>query len=324
MENHIKDLLNKYLSGRINKGELEHIRHSVSQMSNHELDKVLSEVWDEYDGMKKIDDFDLILKKIQPKKKVFRFGLVASVAASILICTLIGIQIYFYKDNRRLNEFIHKDIVMNVESGERTNITLPDGTKVSLNAGTTISYSGDYGLVSREVKLDGEAFMDVVKDREKPFRVNTEYVGIEVLGTKFNINAYSSSELIETTLIGGSIKLTTKGDRKQTVVMSPSEKAIYNKKTDQLSITKQSSTHFETAWLEGKLVFRSAEFKDVLSKLEKRYGVNIEIVNMEKYPTDSFYGTFKEDYVNGVLKILQLHYDFTYTDNDGDIKIYLK
>lgn len=324
MENHIKDLLNKYLSGRINKDELEHIRCSVSRMPDQELDKVLYEVWNEYEGTKQINDFDLILNKIQPEKKVFRFRFVASVAASVLICMLMGLQVYFYKDNKRLNDFIHRDIVMNMESGERTNITLPDGTKMSLNAGSTISYSADYGLISREVKLDGEAFMDVVKDKEKPFRLQTQFVGIEVLGTKFNVNAYSSSELIETTLIDGSIKLTTKGDKQQTIIMSPNEKAVYNIKSGLLSITQLSSTHLEVAWLEGKLVFRSAGFKDIINKLEQRYGVSIEIVDMEKYNTDLFTGSFKEDYVNGVLKILQLHYNFTYTEKDGNIRISLK
>lgn len=324
MENHIKELFKKYISGRINKTERENIRNSVSLMSNKELDHVLSDVWNEYDGYKEINEFNLLLDKIRPRKRILRLRIVASMAASLIICVMIGIQLYYYNDNKKLNQFVSQDITMNVESGERTNITLPDGTKVALNAGTSMSYSVDYGLRTREVRMAGEAFLDVAKDPEKPFKLTTEYVGIEVLGTKFNINAYTNSDLVEATLIEGSVKLTTKGMKTQTITMKPNEKAVYNKKSDELSVTQKATTHFETAWLEGKLVFRSAEFKEILRKLERRYGVEIVITNIEKYNTDLFTGTFKEDYVNGVLKILQLHYNFTYTDNDGYIQILFK
>lgn len=300
------------------------MKESVSRMSNGELDEILSDIWNEYDGTKEINDFNVILNKIRPRKRIIRMRVIASVAASLLIFTLIGFQIYFYKDNKRLNDFISKDVVMSVESGERSSIILPDGTKVLLNAASTLSYSVDYGLVSREVKLAGEAFVEVVKNTTKPFKLHTEFVGIEVLGTKFNINAYTESDIVEATLIDGSVKLTTKGGKKQAVIMLPNDKAVYNKKTDELSVTKRASTQFETAWLEGKLVFRSAEFKDILKKLEQRYGVEIIVTNMERYNTDLFTGTFAEDYVNGVLRILQLHYNFTYREGDGNISITFK
>ncbi len=324
MENHIKTLFRNYITGKANKAEREDIRHTVARMPDTELDGILSELWNEYDGSKEINEFESIISKIRPQKKIFRLRYVATVAASILICTMIGLQIYFYNDNKRLSNFISQDVVMRVQSGERTDITLPDGTKVSLNSGTTLSYSVDYGLVTREVKLVGEAFLDVVKKPHIPFRLNTEFVGIEVLGTKFNINAYTESDIVETTLLEGSVRLTTKGIKSQTIVMAPNEKAVYNKKNDQLSVIKKASSNFETAWLEGKLVFRMTEFKDIMKKLEQRYGVEIEMVNIEKYNTDLFNGTFKEDYINGVLKILQLHYDFTYTDDNGNIRIIWK
>ncbi|NDV60741.1 FecR family protein [Bacteroides sp. 519] len=323
MDNHIKELFKKYISDKANKADRKKIREAVSLMPDKELDHTLSDIWNEYDGTKEIDGFNLITNKIQPRRRITSIRIIASVAASLLICTMIGLQVYYYINNKKLNNFINQEVAMSVQSGERTDITLPDGTKMTLNAGTAISYSVDYGLVKREVKLTGEAFFDVAKNPEKPFILNTEYVGIEVLGTKFNISAYTEFNEVETTLLEGSVKLTTKGIRKQTIVMQPNDKAVYNKETDELSVTKKTAIHLETAWLEGKLVFRSADFKNILKKLEQRYGVEIIIRNPEKYNMDLFTGTFKEDYVNGVLKILQLHYNFTYTEDDGKIHITL-
>lgn len=324
MEKHLKHLLEKFILGKANKAERKNIRDSVSQISDRELEKILSDIWESYNGPKAINEFNLLMDQIRPRKKRFQLTPVLLIAASLFICIMMGLQVYYYSDNQRLNNFIRQEVTMKVESGERTNITLPDGTKVALNAGTTISYSVDYGLVAREVKLAGEAFLDVIKDPEKPFRLNTEYVGIEVLGTKFNISAYTNHDLVETTLIEGTVKLTTKKANVQSVIMSANDKAVYSKKSDKLSITQNVTTHTETAWLDGKLVFRSTQFLEILKKLELRYGVKIAVDNMDKYSTDLFTGTFKEDSANGVLNILQLHYNFTYTNESGNIHIHLE
>jgi len=324
MENQLKHLVEKFIWGKTNKTERKNIRESVSQISDKELEEILSDIWDNYNGSKAINEFNSLMSQLRPHRKKIQVRSMLLVAASFLICIMMGLQVYYYMDNQRLSDFISQEVTMKVESGERTDITLPDGTTVALNAGTTISYSVDYGLVAREVKMAGEAFLDVVKNPNKPFRLNTEYVSIEVLGTKFNVSAYSNYDLVETVLVEGSVKLTTKGAKAQTVTMSANDKAVYSKKIDQLSVTKNSTTYTETAWLDGKLVFRSAQFKEILEKLELRYGVKIFIDNMEKYNTDLFTGTFKEDSANGILKILQLHYNFTYTNESGDIHIILK
>jgi ferric-dicitrate binding protein FerR (iron transport regulator) len=117
----------------------------------------------------------------------------------------------------------------------------------------------------------------------------------------------------------GSVRLTTKGTKTRTVILSPHEKATYYKSRDILSVS-QTNTHFETAWLRGELVFRSARFSEIIDKLEKRYGIDIEIHGKD-YDKDLFTGNFKEDYVNNILKILQIHYNFTYTETNGKILV---
>ena len=86
-----------------------------------------------------------------------------------------------------------------VPAGQRINITLADGTNVWLNARTTIQYPITFNEKERLVKLDGEAYFDVTKDKSKPFIVQTNNYNVEVLGTKFDVDSYSETEIFETT-----------------------------------------------------------------------------------------------------------------------------
>jgi ferric-dicitrate binding protein FerR (iron transport regulator) len=250
------------------------------------------------------------------QRTLFKVG---KIAAAILIPLIIGLNIYYYTDNKKLADFVAGSTSVNIASGEKAQITLPDGTVIFLNAATSISYPSDFGLKGREIFLSGEAYLDVVKNEKIPFYVNTDLIRIKVLGTKFNVSAYDDSSIIEASLVEGSIELTTKGAKPQSVTLSPLEKVTYYKEHDILSIFK-TSTHFETAWLRGELVFRSVKFSDIVSKLERRYGVNIEIIGTD-YNKHLFTGSFKEDYIDSVLKILQLHYNFKYTKTGDEISI---
>ena len=102
-----------------------------------------------------------------------------------------------------------------VPAGQRINITLVDGTNVWLNARTSLSYPVKFGKNNRQVVLDGEAYFDVTKDKSKPFIVQTDNYNVEVLGTKFDVNAYSETGEFETTLMSGSVKVASASDSKQ-------------------------------------------------------------------------------------------------------------
>ena len=315
MEN-IRELLEKHISGKINSEERKNLKKSLSVLSDIELSNILSDMWDHYDHkMSFDDDIDKLIEKLQivpqHKKKYSLFYSVMTGVAAVLIPFIVFLNIYYYIDNRKFNDFVAGVTGIDVTSGEKTSITLPDGSNISLNAATSISYPVDFGLNKREITLSGEAFLDVARNEKIPFVVKTDMVFIEVLGTKFNVNAYDNSDIVETSLLEGSVKLTTRGAKAKSVILSPFEKATYHKKNDIMTVS-QTNTHFETAWLRGDLVFRSANFSDIMNKLEQRYGVDIEIAG-DSYDKDLFTGSFKESYVNGVLKILQIHYDFEYS-----------
>ena len=326
MEKHINNLLNKFINENITPDERKVMKNSVTELSDEELKQAMSDVWEQYETKATSPvAFEQIARKLSIKSQSsMRHTLlfIAKVAAVIAIPLLIGIQIHLYITNDKLNKFIDQQLAIQVESGEKAAITLPDGTKVYLNAATSLSYPSDFGLYQREIYLTGEAYLEVAKYAEKPFHVHTDDVEIEVLGTKFNVNSYPDQDEVETTLIEGAVKLTTKNNSQHPIIMKPSQKVIYSKKNHQLS-SRQTTGHFETAWTQGELVFRSAKFSDIIEKLKKRYGVEIQITG-DKYNTDLFTGSFKEEYIHGVLRLLQMHYQFTYTEKNGKILIRMK
>ncbi len=326
MEKHLNSLLYKFVNDNITPSERSALKKSVAELSDQELRQAISDVWEHYetDAVPPVS-FEQIartlsIKHQSPVRRTLLF--VAKVAAAIAIPLLVGMQVRLFIANSELNEFVDRQSSVQVKSGEMAEVTLPDGTKVCLNAATTLSYSGDFGLEQRNIFLTGEAYLEVAKDTLKPFRVHTDAVEIEVLGTKFNINAYPDQDEVETTLIEGSVKLTTNGDCPHSIIMSPNQKVIYSKENHRLS-SVQTTGNFETAWTRGELVFRSARFSDVIDRLEKRYGVEIQ-VSGDKYSTDLFTGSFKEEYIHGVLKLLQMHYQFNYTEKNGKILIEMK
>lgn len=323
MEEHIKRLLNKYIESCLNSEERNSLKQQIASLSDNELTGVLSEIWEEYSLNPNCPvNFDELTKKIQTgtvQGSTRRLPLIIQIAASILLVISLSLSIYLYHDNKNLSNFLHKDITVHVNSGDKSNLLLPDGTEVFLNSETNLTYPSNFGYKQREVTIEGEAYMKIAKDKQVPFFIHTKSIVIEVLGTEFNLTSYDN--MIETTLIEGSVKLTTKGKSPQTTHLAPNQKAVYDIENNELTIT-ETSTYFETAWMRGELIFRSTNFADMMKKLQMRYGVTISIEN-NRYDPDLFSGSFKESSVYGILKNLQLHYNFTYTIKDDD-KIHIR
>ena len=153
--------------------------------------------------------------------------------ASVIILTLT--INYLYQEYKSENEVIAMNTV-SVPAGQRTNITLPDGTNVWLNARTTLQYPVTFSQKQRTVFLKGEAYFDVTKKKKTPFIVRTDKYDIEVLGTQFDVDAYPDQTAFETTLMKGSVKVTSQHFPEQTITLKPHHKAYV--KDGQLAVTK--------------------------------------------------------------------------------------
>lgn len=230
------------------------------------------------------------------------------------------------------------------QNGHKTNLVLPDGTKVWLNAGSTLTYDKQFNASVREVSLSGEAFFDVVKNTGKPFIIHAGDMQIRVLGTAFNVRCYPDEKNAETSLVRGSLEVSLSGNERkyllkpnQKLTVAQSKDLKKTKKTDtnnkqdnprfnsgivlsSLSVLPQDNSIVETSWVNNKLVFRSETFEEVARKMERWYGVNITI-NGEKLKEKIFTGIFENETVEQALDAMRLVTPFSFTASANQIII---
>ncbi|TMU55729.1 FecR family protein [Flagellimonas algicola] len=208
-----------------------------------------------------------------------------------------------------------------VPYGQTFKLTLSDGTKVWLNAGTSFRFPQflDASTQNRVVYLNGEAYFDVAKDKERPFIVNAENLDIEVLGTQFNVSAYKSDGEIATTLVEGSVSVYENSNPDTKVLLSPSYQASFVKENG--SITKNRvDTRIYTGWMENRLIIDNLSFAQILDKLERSHNVSI-INNATHLEDEIFKGEFENESINSVLGTIASSTPFTYTIENNVITI---
>lgn len=158
--------------------------------------------------------------------------------------------------------------------GRQYQMTLPDGTKVWLNAASRITFPTAFTGAERKVTISGEAYFEVARHADKPFIVSAGGAGIEVLGTSFNINAYSDESTVKATLLEGSIKVVPSkdGSSKTGVVLKPGQQAIVN---DQLQVNADINIEQVIAWKNGLFYFNSTGIATVMQQLSRWYDIDV-------------------------------------------------
>jgi len=206
---------------------------------------------------------------------------------------------------------------LRIPAGQRAEITLGDGTKVWLNAKTTLTFPDQFSEDVRQVRLDGEGFFDVSPDKSRPFIVSTAKHQVKVWGTKFNLMAYSNSEGFETSLLEGAVEVLTPGSSTG-LMLKPNEQATL--KDGQMVVGSiHNMDHF--LWREGILSFDNAAFTELVHQLELYFDLTIEVKN-NRVLNYRCTGKFRtKDGVEHILKVLQLENKFSYTIDDKRSKI---
>lgn len=184
--------------------------------------------------------------------------------------------------------------------GARIKFSLPDGSKGMLNSGSTLTYSLPFSA-NRQVRLKGEAWLEVNHDEKHPFEINTGNSTVKVLGTSLNVSAYPEEKYVEVVLLKGSVEFLN-NENNEKVRMTPSERLIF--KDGNISQSFTDPTKYN-AWTEGKLVFRGDPMEEVARRIERWYNVKIVLADsaLEKY---SFRATFEDDKIEEVLKFLAM------------------
>ena len=189
---------------------------------------------------------------------------------------------------------------LSTPTGGQYNIVLADGTKVFLNAVSSIKYPTQFNGDQRVVELEGEAYFEVAKDKSKPFIVKSDKQTIEVLGTHFNVHAYNNEAAVKTTLLEGSVAVSSKN---QKAILKPGQQSNIS---DNAKIAiREVDTEAAIAWKNGRFKFDNADLKSVMKQLERWYGIKVEYrgdVSDVRFNG----GTFRNKNLSEVLKVLEL------------------
>tara|TARA_R110000868_G_scaffold363272_2_gene625548 strand:- start:4838 stop:5995 length:1158 start_codon:yes stop_codon:yes gene_type:complete len=204
---------------------------------------------------------------------------------------------------------------LSIPNGKQFGIVLSDGTKVHLNAGSSITYPTVFTKDSnRRVVLRGEAFFEVKHENNRQFIVNVQDLDVKVYGTKFNVTNYYEDKETEVVLVEGSVGLSTKESKKDLneVFLEPGYMGVFNKK-DKNIINQKVNTALYTSWMKGNLVFRNVSFENIIQKLERHYNVVI-INNNVKLANEKFNATIEtkhetiEEVFSYFNKVYQIEY----------------
>lgn len=218
------------------------------------------------------------------------------------------------------------DAMMNevvIPFGKQSELTLADGTVIWLNAGSKLAFPSAFTKSKREVYLEGEACFQVAHDEQKPFTVRTGELEIKVHGTLFNVSAYPDQENVETVLINGSVSLSKTGKFKnRSVVLSPNEKAEFNKLGNEILVFEEPDAEKYVAWINGWLEYNRESLNSVLVKLERYYDIKFHLP--PEFPADDKISGKLDmtESLENVMKILSdaAHIDFKINGKDVFIK----
>ncbi|MEM7484941.1 MAG: FecR domain-containing protein [Bacteroidota bacterium] len=243
-------------------------------------------------------------KTVEPKTVIWKDMLKY---AAILVFILGGTYLY-----NRVSSTKNQTIVQTT-FGEQKSITLGDGSKVWLNAASSLSYSTES---PRTLFLEGEAFFEVAKDSLRPFTVTTpDDITVKALGTSFNVKSYLESPITATKLLTGKVEVSSKSQFIESVILFPNEKVSFNKNTKKLLKSKMDADASNIAWKEGKIQFENTSFQEIAIDLKAHFGKQIRFKN-EAIATTKFTGAFDVSTpIEEIFEILKISKGFTYELN---------
>lgn len=336
-----RKLLQDWLAESVsNKNYFKHTYQiwAASEMLNEnkqEVDTVLEKVKLQI----KSDTNQIKLRKSASK----RFNLnIGRWAAAVVVFLSIGALIY--SGIRKKSSFVSHIPILNeiiVPLGSKSQLRLPDGTEVFLNAGSRLTYSMDYGKKTRYVEFSGEAYFKVVKNTNIPFIVHTSSTNIKALGTEFNVRAYPNENIIETILVKGSVAVDKTGKNKDfkdvkssdVIILKPGQKlqiikdpqkieenAEVNKtaskaapaeklkpieKMPEIRVVSSADVQIETSWKDKRWIIRGMNLDDLAVQLSRKFNINIQMKDpdLKKY---KFSGIITNETIEEVFNIMKL------------------
>ena len=359
----LKVLLRKYKNNTCTLEELEKLRSYFCERKNESLIKQsLYKELENYVALPQassVFDSKRIFENIQSKinesvpPEVFSpienrqrhvYLKILKIAAVIIPTFLLGgILSYHFMPEIPVSEKITSTEIRS-PFGARSEVVLPDGSTIWLNAGSKIKYTSDFNKKSRDVQLSGEGYFKVARNADMPFRVKAGDLSIQAIGTEFNVKSYDDEDIIETTLVEGKISIQQSQKQKKSVYLEPHQKAIYVKYSKNLTVKDlklaNENKHEEltlkkgiiyiaekidpvpvVAWKENRLILKGEELNTLVIKLERKYDVKF-VFESEALKQFRFTGTLENETLTQVLDVIKLSAPLEYKLQGKTVMIY--
>lgn len=297
MMDNIDSIQSKYFTGTSSDEENKQLKHWIeSSVENKKRLFAEKDIWDTYGFHSNSDHYEpavelgLLKKNLSSVKKYSRNSIVHLLRVAAVLAIVFGLgwstRFISIHNTAQVSDVKMENVV--VPKGQINQLFLSDGTRIWINSESQITFPSVFGGGKRIVKLNGEAYFEVARDKKHPFIVEAKGQTIEVLGTSFNVKAYESSTKIETTLATGRIKLQAGN---QTTTLSPGEQSTYDKAELKMVVNKVNPINY-SAWKDGRFEFQNEDLIEVFKIIERWY--DVEIVADEN--------NFKGMHFSGVIK----------------------
>lgn len=314
------ELLAKALNSNLNSEETALLNNSLrnNKLKNeqfHALRDFWNKTYPQHSSHKIIERTEKKLGLTDQKNSFTRSQFVYQIAAGVLLLLSLGLSgLLFLKDQ---DSFSLKEYYCNTE--EVKQFELSDGTKVWLNSGSYIIAAEPFSGESRNVKLYGEAYFEVVHNAEMPFIVETPHLKTKVLGTAFNIGSWPNSKVQEIELYEGKVKLEADENRENEIVLTPGQRARFNAENGDFQIGKHGKST-AAAWRNGILDFYNEELCSIVLQLERKFETRVLISDHEAGKL-RFTAEFTNEPLEKILHLLSQAKAFDYTVTNHGVLI---
>lgn len=321
---YINNLLKRFVDGLYTRKDADDLlKHFHAGKYNTEISEAMDNVWEEMekDEVSSLqhqqyrEEARLLLSRIRKPEK--RFSFIPYLRYVAIVAVILSIGWGGFRLIRSNQEKVLTYTEVHVKNGEHKRIILPDGTSVTLNAGSYLRYPREFITDVRRIEMNGEAFFEVTRDEEKPFLIHTKDADVKVLGTSFNVKAFDMDEQLTVSVQTGKVQV----DLPEAMMrLLPDEQFVMDKTKGEFQ-KRNEDARLSTVWIKGGLYFNRTPIRTVVNELVRMYNRTIEFAPGAEYD-DYIYGEHDNKSLEAVLKSIQYSTDIKYRIENDKIVLY--
>lgn len=266
-------------------------------------------------------DYRRLEKQIRPRRILVSFWRPAAIAAGLAAVVALGAALYNGRQYRDAERFLGQSLETTVSAGRGTGTEtlLPDGTRVCINAASSLRFGRRFGRGGRDVTLEGEGFFEVAHDAANPFRVHAGNTCVTVKGTVFNVRSYADEPEITVSLLEGSVQLTSPSGE---VTLRPGTCALVSRSDGRIRL--EAADQSVSDWTRGRIVFTDKSIPEILNTVERTYGVHF-VFGEDLFKGERFTGKIASGLsIDEILTYLDVDHKYTWTRQEDTIEIHKK